>query len=73
VRHGLAGTLARARELFAVEIDQAHVLGRHEALQMSVGVQSTKIVADAHRDVAAIAVGVILRPQAVPHVADALF
>ena len=72
VRLGLAGALARARELVAVEIDETHLLGRHEAFRDERRRAQHEIVADAHGDVAAVAVDVVLGPDAAADVADPL-
>jgi hypothetical protein len=62
---------ARAGELLAVEVDEAHVLGRHEALADERGRAEGEIVADADGDVAAVAVGVVTLPEPAADVADA--
>jgi hypothetical protein len=67
----LARADARAGELVAVEVDEAHVLGRHETLADERGRAEREVVADADGDVAAVAVGVVALPEAAAHVADA--
>ena len=68
----LARAHAGAGELVGVEIDQAHVRGRHEALADERGRAEGEIVADADGDVAAVAVGVVALPEPAAHIADAL-
>ena len=72
VRHALRSTLEFSSELIAIEIDEADLLGGHEAFRNESRRAKDEAIADAEREVAAIAVGVFARPHAFADVDHAL-
>jgi hypothetical protein len=60
----LAGPVQGAGELFAIEIDEAEVLGFHEPFGDEGGGAEGEVITDADGDVAAVAVDVGAFPEA---------
>ena len=68
----LAGGGAHAGLLAALEVDEAEVVGFHEALADERGRAQHEVLGHADADVAAVAVDVLALPEAAAHVADAV-
>src|SRR6266702_3978630 len=70
VHQDFARMLLGAAELVAVQIDEAHVLGFHEAFRAERGRAERDVLADADGDVAAVAIHVSAMPEAAADLAN---